>query len=156
MVQTSITNAIANLDSFRGEASLSGWLYTICRNEIRRHFKRLRRSPGEVELADDDGQTALGPWSTSEDPQKGAEQSETSALVHSVLDGLPTHYGNALEWKYLDGLSVKEIAGRLKLAPKAAESLLTRARQAFKAAFTSATRAPLEGWLHETGKGVTP
>jgi DNA-directed RNA polymerase specialized sigma24 family protein len=35
-----------------------------------------------------------------------------------------------LEWKYVDGLSVKEIADRLAVGPKAAESLLTRARTA--------------------------
>ena len=60
-----------------------------------------------------------------------------------ALDQLPQHYGNALEWKYLEGLPVKEIASRLKLSPKAAESLLTRAREAFRECFTSLTRTPL-------------
>ena len=41
-------------------------------------------------------------------------------------------YGDALEWKYVQGLSVKEIAARLNLGAKAAESLMTRARQAFR------------------------
>ena len=44
-----------------------------------------------------------------------------------------------LQWKYLDGLPVKEIARRLELAPKAAESLLTRARLAFRKSFSSAS-----------------
>ena len=39
-----------------------------------------------------------------------------------------------LEWKYVDGLPVQEIAQRLAIGPKAAESLLTRAREAFRAA----------------------
>ena len=30
-------------------------------------------------------------------------------LVHAVLDRLPNRYGEALEWKYVDGRSVEEI-----------------------------------------------
>jgi RNA polymerase sigma factor (sigma-70 family) len=57
--------------------------------------------------------------------------------VHAVLDRLPPRYGRALEWKYLEELSVKEIARRLEVGPKAAESLLTRARLAFRDAMAS-------------------
>ena len=52
-----------------------------------------------------------------------------------VLDHLPLRYGNALEWKYLKGKSVRQIAMRLGLSPKAAESLLGRARSAFRDGF---------------------
>jgi len=36
-----------------------------------------------------------------------------------TLDALPGSYGDALEWKYVQGLSVKEIAARLNLGAKA-------------------------------------
>ena len=42
----------------------------------------------------------------------------------------------ALEWKYAAGLSVREIAERLEISEKAAESLLTRARVVFREAFS--------------------
>src|SRR5437763_597978 len=64
-------------------------------------------------------------------------RSETSRLVQLVLDRLPGRYGDALEWKYIDGLSVAEIAERLGVGVKAAESTLTRARSAFRDAFTA-------------------
>ena len=48
------------------------------------------------------------------------------------LDHLPAKYADALEWKYVEGLSTKEIAARLELGSEAAESLLARARRAFK------------------------
>ena len=54
-----------------------------------------------------------------------------------ALDRFPPHYGNALEWKYLDDVPVKEIAVRLGVSPKAAESLLTRARDSFREAFSA-------------------
>src|ERR671914_53920 len=47
----------------------------------------------------------------------------------------------ALEWKYLEELSVDDIAGRLQCTPKAAESLLTRARNAFRDAFAAVQAA---------------
>jgi DNA-directed RNA polymerase specialized sigma24 family protein len=56
-------------------------------------------------------------------------------LVHAALDLLPPHYARALEWKYVDRLPVAEIAARLRLGAKAAESLLTRARRAFRAGY---------------------
>ena len=58
-------------------------------------------------------------------------------LVRVVLDYLPRRYGEVLEWKYIEGHSVKEIAGFLGVAPKAAESTLTRARNAFKDGFAA-------------------
>jgi len=45
---------------------------------------------------------------------------------------LPPVYGDLLEWKYVDGLSILELAERLGRSPKAIESLLTRAREAFR------------------------
>lgn len=45
--------------------------------------------------------------------------------------------GRCWSGKYTDGLSVKQIAERLGTSPKAVESLLTRARQAFRDGFAS-------------------
>jgi DNA-directed RNA polymerase specialized sigma24 family protein len=40
-----------------------------------------------------------------------------------------------LEWKYIDGLSVREMADRLGRTEKAVESVLFRARAAFRTLF---------------------
>ena len=42
-----------------------------------------------------------------------------------------------LELKYIQGLSVKEIAATMQIGPKAVESLLARARIAFKDGFAA-------------------
>jgi DNA-directed RNA polymerase specialized sigma24 family protein len=62
--------------------------------------------------------------------------------VQLTLDYLPARYGDALEWKYIEELSVGEIADRLGVGYKAAESLLTRARAAFRDAFSSVGGGP--------------
>jgi RNA polymerase sigma-70 factor (ECF subfamily) len=56
---------------------------------------------------------------------------------------LPRRYSDVLEWKYIQGLSVKEIATRLGVAPKAAESTLNRARSAFRDGFATVANADL-------------
>ena len=62
-----------------------------------------------------------------------------------TIDYLPDRYGDALEWKYIQELSVHEIAAAIEVSPKAAESLLSRAREAFRDAF-AAVHAGAEAW----------
>jgi len=70
---------------------------------------------------------------------------ETARLVHLLLDRLPPRYAAALEWKYIEGLSVAEIAARFDLTTKATESMLTRAREAFREGFSILTRGSATG-----------
>lgn len=51
-----------------------------------------------------------------------------------MLDRLPARYGDVLEWKYIDGRSVEEIGQRLGIGHTAAQSVLARARTAFREA----------------------
>jgi RNA polymerase sigma factor (sigma-70 family) len=92
---------------------------------------------------------------SDDDPEHEYRRSELSRLVHATLDRLPGRYGDALAWKYLEGHSVEEIGARLGLGYKAAESLLSRARQSFRESFAlvapeprqlpSTSSGPLEG-----------
>ena len=135
IVQTAVTKALAKLDTYRGEASLLTWLCACCRNEILMHFRRRQAAPAENELEQQWGTGAgFGPQ-PPHDPEGALLKQEGAHLVHMALDSLPDHYARALEWKYLDRLSVEEIASRLGLRSKAAESLLSRARQAFRTSY---------------------
>lgn len=136
IVQATVCKALGRLGTYRGEGPLFAWLCGCCRNEIRMYFRRRGAFP-ELRL-DDDG---LPPPATGEhglaarataNPEAQLLHKEAGELVHETLDRLPPHYARALEWKYLDRLSVTDIARRLQLRPKAAESLLTRARTAFR------------------------
>lgn len=133
IVQTTICKVIGKLGTFRGKAALTTWLCACCRNEIAAHFRRGGRAVREIELDPEAIATDAGLHSVMpEGPEGGLLRRERAELVHEALDSLPPHYGKVLEWKYLDDLSVKEIARRMNLGPKAAESLLTRARQSFR------------------------
>jgi len=143
VVQITLCKAVAGLRGYRGEAALFTWLCTICRREISVHLERRGRRSEPIPLSEDspDVRSALESLAAlGQNPESQAQGKEISRLVHVALDALPRAYGDALEWKYVHGLSVKEIAGRLSLGAKAAESLLTRARQAFRDGFAAVTR----------------
>src|SRR6185436_1050448 len=133
VAQSAICKAIGKLRTFRGEAALLTWLCTFCRHEL---YAFHRRNPGrfEVELVEDDPEirAALESLraSTSQDLEAWIDHRKAASIVQRVLDHLPPHYADALEWKYIDEIPVHEIGVRLGLGPKAAESLLTRARRA--------------------------
>lgn len=140
LVQSAICKAIANLRSYRGEATLAAWLFTICRYEIRGYYRQLGRAPAPLELAEEAPEvcSALAALESDRDgPEEDLSRKQVARQVHAVLDRLPPRQASALEWKYLDGLSVKEIAARLAVGAKAAESLLSRGRQAFRDLFKS-------------------
>jgi RNA polymerase sigma-70 factor (ECF subfamily) len=143
IVQTSLVAAMRHLGSWRGEASLFTWLCTICRREIGAWQKRTARHVF-VSIEDDDPglRAALDSIGAAADgPDARLARADTGRTVQLALDHLPPRYSRALEWKYLEELSVDDIAGRLQCTPKAAESLLTRARDAFRDAFAAVQAA---------------
>ena len=136
IVQASLIAAVRHLGSWRGEASLFTWLCTICRRDIAAWQKRTARRVF-VSIEDDD----LGLRAALAAPDARLARADTGRIVQLALDHLPPRYSRALEWKYLEELSVDDIAARLQCTPKAAESLLTRARDAFRDAFAAVQAA---------------
>lgn len=136
VVLATLNKAISKIGSYLGEAALYTWLCVICRNEIVDWARRNARYREHVVLTEDhaDFQAAADSLvaPATEDPGRQYQRYELSRLVQVALDNLPPHYGNALEWKYIEGYSVKEIAGRMGLTPDAVQSLLARARTAFE------------------------
>jgi RNA polymerase sigma-70 factor (ECF subfamily) len=137
VAQAALCKAVAKIHTYRGEAALLTWLCTFCRHEIAAHHARLARHP-VVDLPEDRWEVAAALDSLGiQGPEQSMERREVGRLVHLALDRLPPRYADALEWKYVDGLTVEAIAGRMETSAKAVESLLTRAREAFRDAFAT-------------------
>jgi RNA polymerase sigma-70 factor (ECF subfamily) len=137
VVLSALTKAMRSLSDFRGDSALFTWICQICRNEVVDHIRARRRSR-HVVLIDDQPELrqAIEAIEAPEeyDLVKNYGRSETGRLVRVVLDRLPTAYGDALEWKYIEGESVEVIGERLGIGTTAAQSLLARARIAFREA----------------------
>ncbi len=135
IVQSTLEKAIRKLESFRGESGLFTWVCQICRNEIVDYIRAERRMR-HVVLIDDQPELRAAVESIEApeefDLVRSYGRAESARLVRVVLDRLPSSYGDALEWKYVEGESVESIGERLGIGTTAAQSLLARARRAFR------------------------
>jgi RNA polymerase sigma-70 factor (ECF subfamily) len=148
VVQASLGKAMRKLATFRGEAALFTWVCQICRREIADHIRSHRRHAQRIVLMDDrpELRAAIEALEAPEeyDLLQSCAREETGQLIKSVLDRLPARYGDALEWKYVEGRSVEEIGTRLGIGQIAAQSLLARARGAFREALEQVFGAAAE------------
>ena len=146
VVQETLLRALRDLGRFdpaRAEGCIFGWLTGLARNEIRKRRTETARDRSlealwermDAELLDVFRKLDDGPL-----PDAVLEREETRTMVNAAMAQLPPHYREALEAKYLRGRSVRDIAAALGLTEKAAESQLTRAREAFRGTFTALAR----------------
>lgn len=123
---------IRRFDPIRG--SFEAWLRGIAENVIRNQRRRARRL-GQVERP---GQAEVSHGGSS-----GRESSPPDDLAERIeltLSALPERAQAVLRAKYGDDLSVAEIAARWGESAKAIESLLARARSAFRRAYDRLAR----------------
>lgn len=136
VVQATLIKAMRRLGDYRGDAAIFTWLCQICRREIADQVRSQRRHSSKVVLIEDSEEVRLALESieapAADDPLRRCDGAELRRLVHAVLDRLPGRYGEALEWKYVEGRSVEEIGDLLGIGHTAAQSLLARARVAFR------------------------
>ena len=136
VAQLTLSRALRKIQSYRGEAALFTWLCAICRNKLVDRSRRDSRYRQHIVLVEDrpEIQAAIDSFQApvSEEPGDRYQKFEAARLIHVALDRLPPKYGDALEWKYIEGHSVREVAQRLGLSYQAAQSLLARARRAFQ------------------------
>ena len=97
-----------------------GWLVTVARNKLVDHWRRSAREERSLQLASD------------EEAVEDDDQYFERMRAREVLAELGAHHRAALTLRYLDGLSVPEVAELLGRTVHATEALLVRARHAFR------------------------
>ena len=116
--------AVRGLPAGLNDGAVVAWLRSVARNKTADYFRAHR--------------DALAFEVDAREPQEkpaGSPAQEQATLVSLVMRRLPRHYADLLEDKYIEGLSVREIAQRAESTEKAVESALSRAREAFREAF---------------------
>ncbi|MDH3439744.1 MAG: sigma-70 family RNA polymerase sigma factor [Gammaproteobacteria bacterium] len=135
VTQITLTKAIRKLHTYRGESALFTWLCAICRNEMSNWLARQGRHDSHIVLVEDfpEVQAAVDSFQApvEDSPERQYRRTESLRLIQVALDRLPAKYGNVLEWKYVEGWTVREIAARLEITTEATQSLLARAKRAF-------------------------
>ena len=163
LCQHVLSRALRALAGYRGEAALFTWICQIARNELSRYWDRRKHEDAAVMHIEDDADVRAMLESVaapeSEQPESQRQRSEVARIIHVALDHLPQHYAHALELKYIDGLSVNEVAEELAQTVTATQSVLARARSALRDMLESAgvtTSSQLDDALPSRLKGVVP
>lgn len=145
VAQIAMTRAVQKMHTYRAESAMFTWLCAICRNEISNWLTRQGRYREHIVLVEDfpEVQAAVDSLQApaADSPERHYQRVEALRLIQVALDRLPAKYGDVLEWKYVEGHSVKEIAARLDIGTEAAQSLLARAKRAFADVYRALTNA---------------
>lgn len=145
VVQETLLRALRDLEQYdpvRGGGQIFPWLTGLARNEIMRVLSREKHNVSLQALwsrMDRDLRAIFAHLDSEPFPDELLQREETRALVNATMAQLPPHYRAALESKYIDGQSMKQMALSNDSTEKAVESLLTRARQAFRETFLALT-----------------
>jgi RNA polymerase sigma-70 factor, ECF subfamily len=118
-------DAIAGFEPQRGE--FAAWLFAIARHVVVNHFRRVSKRAREESL-DERADSSVG-QNNGMLPPEILERLERDEVVRASLLELNDEQRDVLKLKYLEGLSVDEIARRTDRSPKAVESMLTRSRE---------------------------
>jgi RNA polymerase sigma-70 factor (ECF subfamily) len=127
IVQDTLISALDSLPGFKNESSLSTWVLAIARHEVADFYRRQKIKQvffSKLPFLKNLVSQALG-------PELAYQELETKKRILATFKNLSEGYAQILRLKYIEELSMRQIAQKLKITVKAVESKLTRARLAF-------------------------
>jgi RNA polymerase sigma-70 factor, ECF subfamily len=146
VVQETLVRALRDMDRYepdRAGNNIFPWLTGLARNEIQRVLRRERAAVSLEALWERVDRELYDIYSRIDSEPLAEDvllREETCELVTMTMAQLPPQYREALEAKYVNGKSVRDLAALWSTTEKAAESQLTRARKAFRATFLTLSR----------------
>lgn len=132
LFQQVFLEAWQSLDRFRQESGLKAWLLAIARHKVQDHYRsRLR----ECEWNDEAPEPA-----DSSDFALDLETQQHRQRIWSVLEEMSEEARTLLLWRYWEGQSAEIMAAGAGKTVKAVERALARAREQFRAKWSSGSR----------------
>ena len=123
-----------SLDSFRGEAKFSTWIYTVANNAVMDSIRRRRPSVSlDADLRVDGGDSV--PREIEDDapgPEDHVADADFARYVYGKLDALPPGQRSVIELRYFMELSYQQIADQLGVELGTVKSRLNRAIAALR------------------------
>lgn len=137
VLQDALIAAIKSLSSYRGDSSLYSWLCGVAWNKAA-DFRRREYRMAQVEQRTIKDMIENKGLDANPSPDHALLREENKERVQETLMALPEHYRQVLVLKYAEGLPVEDIAHIMRRTFKSTESLLTRARSAFRESYMAA------------------
>jgi RNA polymerase sigma-70 factor (ECF subfamily) len=135
ILQDTFLSALDSFPLFKFNSSLYTWLVSITRHEIADFYRRRKlktiifsRLPFLEKIID----RALG-------PELALQEKEVKIKIFNTFKNLTEGYTQILRLKYIEGLTMVQIAFKLGKTVKAVESKLSRARLAFQKEYAKET-----------------
>jgi len=122
LTQETFFAAVAEIRKGREIIDPLHWVLGIARHKLMDHYRRLERQERAVEVSREAVDAEASTW----------EAVERRELTLRALAAVPAMQRAALVLRYLDDLSVAEVARALGRSVHATESLLTRGRESFR------------------------
>jgi len=125
LLQETLLEAVRGASAFRGDAAASTWMCAIARRRVARHYESERRREAaqrSLRLAE-----AAPPG-----PEPAEALVESADEVLRALRWLPALQRQVIVLKYMEGLSVHEIALEVNRSPVQVQSLLQRGREGLR------------------------
>ena len=145
VVQITFLEATRDFESFRGDTieSLLAWLRNILRNNVatahQQHLaaqKRSARKEVKLRVSSESGGSSLGMQdiipSEASSPSQRMMRDEASVVLATCLEQIPESQREAIRMRYLEGMSLKEIAERIEKSEMAVAGLLKRGLRALR------------------------
>jgi len=126
LTQQTFVEGVRRRASFDGRSDPVTWLCGIGRHKLVDHFRKSRRDT-ERQLR------IVSEWSAGQ--SQAWSQHELRSGIETALVKLPGEQRIVMILRYLDQMPVREIASTIGRSEKATESLLSRARDAFRRAY---------------------
>ena len=133
VAQESLISMARSLRDFRGDSSVSTWLYTIARRFCLKKRRRSKFAPARVESLDAPGTDAAERLvDRAPSPEQTATNRELAAVLTQAIDALDPSQREVLLLRDVEGLSAPEVATVLGISVDAVKSRLHRARVAVR------------------------
>ena len=131
VLQETFLKVFQSLPEFRGESSLSTWIYRIATNYALMRLRNKKKGVTGLEEAEKHiSKNALAAFNRSigNNPLQAVVNSELKQTMEIAIAELPPKYRSVFVLKDVEGFSLKEIAGMLEISLAAVKSNLHRAR----------------------------
>lgn len=133
VIQETFIGALKSAKDYRGESALTTWLLRIANYKAIDSLRRRRvidKREETIENMSSDEITFIG--AVSADVEEDVVNEQDIALVRRALAKLPPDQRQAITLRYVNQLSVDEVAQAMKVSRRKAELLITKGRAALR------------------------
>ncbi len=127
LTQSVMLKISEGLDGFRGESTISTWVYRIATNAAMDRLRSKASQPPTEEASDESTESAED--ATAPSTESAAMRDEMNACVREFVEHLPDNYRTALVLSEIEGFKNDEIAAILDISLDTVKIRLHRARE---------------------------